>query len=808
MKNIVYAAPQRAMEKLKYARSLAETVYIGGAAGYGKTELIRQYLKSRNYIYLSCEEEDWTADSLRVRMSQMRAKSAAADVTVVIDDVQDLLDEDRRGFLLSIAAKDGIWLILAGRSPQPEWLKALSLPGNLVRIRERDLALEARDVALIFEGELDGTDLEMEDAGEAAGWCEGNPLMIHYLAELSNDLEPRPKGTWKLTEKLKKACGQQYRDYLNASVISNIDPDVVKFCMEVSVVDEFNADLAEFITGKANAIVMMNQLRESSSGLLHAGKGGFRFRPHMLLAFRERRDRTYDVKKVRELCYNAGLYYETHDRFLEAAAMYEKSGSGRIRNILILNARKNPSSGYYHELKKYYLALTEDEISENVYLMSGMSMLCSLLMAPDQSEHWYRELRRYSENTTGGMKREAEVQVLFLDISLPQRGVTNLADIFRRMPAVVFNRGYSLPEFSVTSNLPSMMDGGKDFSEWSRHDRALASSLGPIVSRALGKYGRGLVPLALAESQYEKAGDPTEIVTWVSQGQMLAQNGGKIEMEFVAVRLLACMSMISGRSEDAVDQLTAFREKAVEHEATRLLDNIDALVCRIELLTGDTLAVEEWMRRAPDEIKDFFVMERLLYLTKIRCYIMMGQYLRATSLAEKLLIYSQNYHRTIVNIETELLMAILCYRQKKDTWRDHLTKGLRLAGEHGFIRTVSSEGTAILPLLKELMKDPDLGGLKETIPDDWFKRVVLETDRIARRYPAYLQENNARGSDFSRKDIDVLTLQAKGFSVPQIATALSMKPETVRYHIKQNYRRLQVSSKSEAVLAARDIGLL
>ena len=49
-----------------------------------------------------------------------------------------------------------------------------------------------------------------------------------------------------------------------------------------------------------------------------------------------------------------------------------------------------------------------------------------------------------------------------------------------------------------------MMNGGKDFCEWSRKDRELAVSLGKIIEFVLGKYGKGLVPLALAESYLEK----------------------------------------------------------------------------------------------------------------------------------------------------------------------------------------------------------------------------------------------------------------------------------------------------------------
>ena len=59
-----YAAPAAALKKLKRARSVPQTVYLYGATGYGKTELVRQYLSGRRYTYLSCEELPWEAGAL------------------------------------------------------------------------------------------------------------------------------------------------------------------------------------------------------------------------------------------------------------------------------------------------------------------------------------------------------------------------------------------------------------------------------------------------------------------------------------------------------------------------------------------------------------------------------------------------------------------------------------------------------------------------------------------------------------------------------------------------------------------------
>ena len=99
---------------------------------------------------------------------------------------------------------------------------------------------------------------------------------------------------------------------------------------------------------------------------------------------------------------------------------------------------------------------------------------------------------------------------------------------------MMFNKEIRLPEFSVTSNLPSQMNGGKDFCEWSKKDRELAANVGKIVEFVLGRYGKGLVNIALAESFLEKGGDNYEIATLAAKGRMQAEAGGKLEQCFVA----------------------------------------------------------------------------------------------------------------------------------------------------------------------------------------------------------------------------------------------------------------------------------
>ncbi len=60
----------------------------------------------------------------------------------------------------------------------------------------------------------------------------------------------------------------------------------------------------------------------------------------------------------------------------------------------------------------------------------------------------------------------------------------------------------------------------------------------------------------------------------------------------------------------------------------------------------------------------------------------------------------------------------------------------------------------------------------------------------------------------SGREREVLQLVAKGYSVPEAARALSLSPNTAHTYIKNVYRKLEVSSRAEAVLAASRMGLV
>lgn len=67
-----------------------------------------------------------------------------------------------------------------------------------------------------------------------------------------------------------------------------------------------------------------------------------------------------------------------------------------------------------------------------------------------------------------------------------------------------------------------------------------------------------------------------------------------------------------------------------------------------------------------------------------------------------------------------------------------------------------------------------------------------------------------RGGDspLTARELEILTYIAKGFSVAEVGELLDISSRTVTTHVQHIYRKLEVSSRSEAVFEAVNLGLI
>ena len=170
------------------------------------------------------------------------------------------------------------------------------------------------------------------------------------------------------------------------------------------------------------------------------------------------------------------------------------------------------------------------------------------------------------------------------------------------------------------------MNGGKDFSPWSKKDDLLYSTIRIPVEAILGKDGVGLPDCAIAESKFEKGENISgRMLTLISRMNEIRQKGTP-DLEFAINGLLARSQLASGQSKDARRTIQSLREQFAERGLTRFLPNMDAVLCRIDLHTGDLDSADEWYRgKAPRDPMHLNVMKRYQYFTQAMVEIADGK---------------------------------------------------------------------------------------------------------------------------------------------------------------------------------------
>ena len=165
------------------------------------------------------------------------------------------------------------------------------------------------------------------------------------------------------------------------------------------------------------------------------------------------------------------------------------------------------------------------------------------------------------------------------------------------------------------------------------------------------------------------------------------------------------------------DRITTLREQFEERGLTRFLPNMDALLCRMDLLTGNWDKAEEWYRRkAPKDLMNLNVMKRYQYFTQAMAELTEGRYDAALLTLAPFEEYVRNCAKHIDSIHLNVLTAIALHRKKETSWQERLDMALDTAEKYKFIRCISVYGGAVLPLLKERSRT-----------GKWFHRLMSAT---------------------------------------------------------------------------------
>ena len=759
-------------------------LFFSAPCGFGKTVLADALLRGRNVLRQSAADPDCAIPP-----------SAQDWDILLIDDLQFMQEEAGQQALCElIRSSPERHFVLLSRGVPPGCLTAFQYTGLMTVLEADDLLFDAGDVRRLFQ--LSGVNVTDSEIDGILKESVGYPLGVAITARCMSPDKP-----W--TPELVARVFHEVFLYFETAIYRRFDLPVRRFLLELAPFESFDLEMARMVSGDPRAGERLDWIFRYTTMLRYDDCQRFHFWSGFRAFLLWEMEREYTEEKRKALISRGGLYYELKEDYAHALECYTSGGDhSKVSELLVRNAELHPGMGHYAEMEKYYRSLPEAEILASPSLMQGMSMLCALVMDYEGSERWYGELQKFVKHCgrQDAAGKQARGRLAWLDISLPQRGVKGLTETIPAVFRLLTNKEVALPSFSVTSALPSIMNGGKDFSEWSKKDDLLYKTLRLPVEAVLGRDSVCLADCAIAESKFEKGEDVAGRMLSLLPQMNEVRNHGTSDMEFAVSGLLARSQLANGQPTDARRTIEVLHECFVERGLTRFLPNMDAMLCRIDMHTGDLDAADAWYReKAPREPTHLNVMRRYQYLTQAMVELADGRPDAALLTLAPLEPYIQNCARIIDGIHLNVLTAIALRRKKDERWRERLTAALDAATEYRFIRTVSVYGTAVLPLLEALNWDGDKA---------WSKRLMAAVRMQAAFYPHFLESRLAPGEELTPTELQILHLICADKSNAEIAQIMDVKLPTVKTHVSHILDKLDVKRRAEARTAAKKLRLI
>lgn len=765
---------------MKHGRVL----FFSAPCGFGKTSVANALTEGKRVLRLSAAASDFAVP----------AKDGDWRI-LLIDDLQALQEDeewlplrdlirdcpDRRFLLLSRGAPNGALMVF-------------QYTGLMTVLGPQALLMDREDVRRLLES----WNVPASDA-DISGICKesiGFPLGVVITAQRMAQGEP-------FSLALVGQCFQEVFVYFETAVYRQFDLPIQRFLLELAPFESFDLDLARMASGDPRAAELLDWLQRNTTMLRYDGVQQFRVWEQFRLFLLWEMNRVFPPEKRKALLSRGALYYELQEDYSHALDCYDRGGDyAKVSELLIRNSELHPGMSHYLELEKYYRRLPESEVLASPSLMQSMSMLCALSGDYDGSERWYHSLQQFADgcDRKDAALKQAKSRLVWLDISLPQRSVEDLTKIFPAAYRLLVSKAVVLPPFSVTSSLPSLLNGGKDFSSWSTHDDSLYKTMRQSVETVLGRDGVGMADCAIAESKFEKGEDISGRMLALVQRVGEIRRKGTPEIEFALTGLLARSQVAAGRAGDARRTVESLRVHFEESGLTRFLPNLDALLCRIDLRLGCNDAADIWYReKAPKDPLHFDAMKRYQYLTQAAVELAAGQPDAVLLTLAPMENLCAACHRHIDGISANLLRAMALYRKKADGWQSLLEQALEEAARFGYLRPISIFGGAVLPLLEQI---------KWTGDAQWFQSVLADTRVQSSFYPDFLRPRLAPGENLTAAEMRVLRLICADKSNAEIGEIMDIKLPTVKTHVSRVLEKLGVSRRSEAKTAAKKLWLI
>ncbi len=784
-------------------------LYLYAMSGFGKTVQVVTFAKKEYKEWIRLEASEQIIEDLDDYIVQK--KGSRTKILLIIDDLQWLQEKKQQErFLEKI-----LWIlknhrmvhcIFLSRARLPEYLMVLKLTKQLVVEDQSALVLDREMIAGIIENS--GLIKKRPDL-----FGEANLVQNHTFEQCVKISKGYAIALNAYIERLKESnldCQAAYtlglRDvftYYDIHIYKVWDLRHREAMMRLSVCDFFDIELAKVILGE-EAEELVSDMYQIGSFISEERDKKMHIRPNFLAFLREKLNQIAE-KERQGLYERVGHYYEENRNIIEALQCYKQAGLFDRMIYLMAYLSENADGCAFAKSCYSYLEELPREYEERFpKLLAIKAMIYSYHMELDKSNLYLDKLKEKArEEKNSKVGKEALTNYVRTLIALPHGSAEKAKENLQYFPAFIKENGIQIKNIIATGNMPSMINGGLDLLSWSENYKELYPLMKLGSEMLIGKEAVGIADVSVGEHLYE-LNQMAKSISHLTRGLSEANLKGSIRVQYAATGIMAKVFQADNQWDTAYEIMQNIWVRAKESSYLELVPNIEASIIELELQQGNMNHAKFWLESDPaDEHSDFFITERYRLWIKAKVYVSQGRNLEALYILELLESYVVLFKRPYLQMQLQILRAII-YERTGEAWKEELLKAAKTSETHQYIRILADQGTALLPLWKELITDQ---ALDKELGVKFKETVTKEMTNMAGYYPKYLGTQK-KFEAVTKKEMEVLRLMADGMNNQQIAQQLNLSTATVKFHVSKILKKLQADNRTSAVYRAKQENLL
>jgi len=734
----------------------------------------------------------------------------AGEIVLVLDDYHRIRNEavhDSLAYFLEHAAP--LHAIIASRSELPLPVGKWSVLGLLHELDARSL-LFTRQEADAYYTSAAPFRLTADQAAALLEVTEGWPAGLQ-LASISLARSQDPE---RLLREISGAHGR-IADYLLQEVFAGLPDDLRRFMLQTCVLNRMDAAICDRLTGRGDSRHMLERMRRMNLFLIPIGEQSDWYRYHHLIA-------EFLLSQASRLHPESldALHREASAAFAERGMADEAIEHALLAGqypaaIALITAHMSSflARGEMGTLLRFFGTIAPvHPLPPLLTLLHAFAL--SAIGMHDPAEAIVAEFERELERMAPGDDRESWRSGLFF---VKGNMLVN-AGRYKEWFEHTGTAGHELPEnpfffaFNYNTTDPFIRRTPFGLKGVLNED---TERIGRRISLVLEEHGwkdslmNHYVVQSLGEGYYEwnRLEEAAELLKLAeAAGRRKATAGLLVPSLLMQAKLRLAERHYSAALQLADDAVHAVQELREFH----WLGHLRAFRALIEIRAGRLAEAEMTLSvlRLPDQSRPTLDKE-LAFAVSARLLALRGKEEQALRLLEAMKLLSEREGIICSLAEIAVLQALIHQRlgQPEAACR-HLRAALKIGEANGYIRTFLDEGEAMAELLK--LYTSRQGAYPELTEAD--ARLQAYASKLLLLYPDHgstarkIADGGALAELLTPKELEIMQGVMQGLANRQIADALSITVGTVKIHLNRIYSKLEVKSRTQAVLRCRELG--